>query len=735
VAQVGMDDDFFRLGGHSLLATRLVSRARTALDVELEVRTLFRHPTVAKLAAALDSVDSARPPLSREARPEALPSSYAQQRLWFLGRLEGPNATYNIPLVLRLDGDLDTGALQAALTDVVVRHESLRTVFVARDGEPFQCVLGEDRAGELARIRCEAAPAGADAEAAERWAQESVRDAAAEPFDLDHDPAVKVRLLRLDARTHVLVLTLHHIAADGWSLAPLARDLGTAYRARVADRTPDWEPLPVQYADYTLWQRRTLGEPDRPESLVSRQLGFWRDALAGMPEAVDLPLDHPRPAAPTHAGGTVPFRLSPEAHREVTTLARARGCTVFMVLQGALAVLLARHGAGEDIPLGTAVAGRADEALDDLIGFFVNTLVLRTDLSGDPTFSELLDRVRDFDLGAYANADLPFERLVEELNPVRSRDGHPLFQVMLVLQNQAAALADLPGLTVTERAVHTGVSKFDLTFSLTETHDEAGRPAGVEGYVEFASDIFTPETARTLSDRLARLLGSLAADPGQRVGEVPVLTAEERAWALDAGRGEVRAVPEGTLPELFDAQAARTPDAPAVRDATGVLTYRQLLGRADGLARLLRERGVRRGDLVALSAPRAAAMVIAMLGVVKAGAAYMPVDPDYPAARITSLLDDARPRVLLTSDGVRERLPATDVPVVTLDEVCADGEPDVTTDADRPDGTADVGTHAALSACDPAYVIYTSGSTGKPKGVVISHGAAVHHMAWMADHL
>ncbi|MET9535893.1 condensation domain-containing protein, partial [Streptomyces sp. NPDC006649] len=562
--------------------------------------TLFEHPTVATLATALDTADQARAPLMPEKRPAQMPLSFAQQRLWFLNRLEGPSATYNIPLVLRLDGALNTDALRTALTDLVERHETLRTVLAEEGGIPRQDVHSAAEARHLVPLIMESAPVGAAEDEATRWAEDAVVAAAAEAFDLSRDPAVRVRLLRLGSEVHVLVIVVHHIAADGWSLAPLARDLGQAYRARAQGESPNWATLPVQYADYTLWQRRTLGEEADSDSPISRHLDFWRKRLAGLPELLELPLDHPRPVVAQHMGGAVPFLLGPDEHQGLARLARSSGCSMFMVLQAALAVLLARHGAGDDIPLGTAVAGRSDEALEDLVGFFVNTLVLRTDLSGDPSFRELLDRVREIDLAAYAHEDVPFERLVEALNPERSQSHHPLFQTMLVLQNQATARVDMPGIAVTDQSAQTNVSKFDLTFSLTETHDD-GRPAGITGYLEFSTELFEAGTAQSLSERLSGLLAAFADDPEQRVHRMDLLTGHEKSQLLAAGRGPVRQVPRLTVPEAFQAQAARTPDAVAVRDADGFLTYGQLNARANTLAHHLIHQGIRPEHLIALA--------------------------------------------------------------------------------------------------------------------------------------
>ncbi|MDQ0791845.1 non-ribosomal peptide synthetase [Streptomyces sp. B1I3] len=768
VASVGIDDNFFSLGGHSLLATRLTGRVRAALGAELGIRTLFEHPTVASLAAALGTSGTARPALSPQERPEVVPLSFAQQRLWFLNRADGPGDTYTIPLVLELEGALDTDALRGALTDVVVRHESLRTVFAEHDGVARQEVIGTSAAAELVPLVVEQPPAG---ESADAWAEGAVRRLSAVPFDLDGQAGVRAHLLRLGTARHVLVLVLHHVVADGWSLAPLSRDLGAAYRARTAGTgTPDWPALRVQYADYTLWQRRLLGDDDDPDSLAARQLAFWQEALRGAPDLLDLPLDRPRPAVSSHRGDAVPFALPAPAHAALVRLARATGCTPFMVLQAALAVTLHAHGAGTDIPLGAAVAGRTDEALDDLVGFFVNTVVLRADLSGDPSFRELLERVAEFDFAAFGHGDIPFERIVEAVNPERSGDHHPLFQTMLVLQNQEQAGLVLPGVTVRDRSRHTGVSKFDLTFSLTEltgvdevtgaaeapattgaaeapaTTGAAEAPAttgvaahsavaerasavtpsgagGIGGYLEYATDLFDAATARSLCARFARVLTLAVTDPDRTVGELDPLAPGERDVLLRLGQGAESPPPARTAPEAVREWAARTPDAVAVRDEHTSLTYAELDARADALAHVLRERGAGCEDRVALAVPPSVDTVVAMLAVLRSGAAYLPVDPQYPPARIRYMLDDARPVLLLTTADVHAGLPAGDIPWLALDGPAARPS--------RLTGPLPDAPHPA----DPAYVIHTSGSTGRPKGVVVPHAALANHMAWMARHL
>ncbi|MFJ5294858.1 amino acid adenylation domain-containing protein, partial [Streptomyces sp. NPDC088348] len=713
VHQVAVHDNFFALGGHSLLATRLVSRIRTVLGAETEVRTLFEHPTVATLATALDTADQARPALLPEPRPEELPLSYAQQRLWFLNRFEGPSSTYNVPLVLRLDGVLDTEALGSAIADLVERHETLRTVYPETNGVARQLILDTSAIDVAPRLQ-EVDPAELDT---------VLSAAVSHSFDVASDVPVRASLLRLGAQAHVLVLVVHHIAADGWSLAPLAHDLSHAYQTRTQGESPNWPPLPVQYADYTLWQQHTLGQETDPNSPITQQLTYWKQQLTDLPELLQLPTDHPRPATTHHHGDTLTFHLTPHTHTQLTHLTKTTDTSMFMLLQAALSVLLSHHGAGNDIPLGTAVAGRTDEALDHLIGFFINTLVLRTNLNGNPTFRQLLHRVRDTNLTAYTHQDLPFERLVDALCSTRAQNRHPLFQTMLVLQNQATAPIELPGITASALPVHTGISKFDLTFTFVEKHDEAGRPDGIEGNLEFSTELFEPATARSLADRLTLVLASVVADPDQRVQDVEFIGEEEKSQLVAAAEGPARQVPRLTVPEAFQAQAARTPDAVAVRDGRRVLTYAQLDAEANDLSHHLADRGVGPEDLVALAVPGTVHTVVTMLAVLKAGAAFLPVDPEYPASRITYMLEDARPTLLVVTRETLGQLPASTVPSVTLDDTAA-----WSTGRTESPGTTVLPAHMA-------YVIYTSGSTGQPKGVVVTHASLTNHMAWMADHL
>ncbi len=703
VARVGVRDSFFDLGGHSLLATRLVSRIRSTFGVEVAVRTVFEEPTVAALAARLGSAGRAREALRPVERPDEIPLSFAQRRLWFFSRLEGVTGAYDIPLALRLSGTLDRSALDAALADVVARHESLRTVFPDPAGRPRQEILTPEAAAVTLAVRV----------TTEAELDEALAAASTVGFDLAAEVPLRATLFVLGPTEHVLLLVMHHIAADGWSLAPLTRDLADAYTARRAGQAPPWTPLPVQYADYALWQRRILGADDSPTSIISRQLAYWREALADLPEELPLPAVRPRPSVASFRGGRVPVEIDAAAHRRLIELARDSQVTIFMVVQAALAALLTRLGAGTDIPLGTAVAGRTDDALDDLVGFFVNTLVLRTDTSGDPTFRELLARVREADLAAYAHQDVPFERLVEELNPVRSLARHPLFQVMLAFQNNTEATLELPGLVVNGQPTGVDTAKVDLAFDLGEVRDGHGEPAGIGGQLTYNTDLFDEESATGLARRLAVVLDAVGVASDTVLSRLDVLVADERSRLGDWGRGAAGTLAETTFGALFEDWVTRQPDAPAVSCVDEELTYAELDARANRWAAHLIAAGAGPEQLVALALGRSVHAVVAALAVLKTGAAYLPVDPAYPAERIAYMLDDARPVLLLTTTGLAPGVPAADgVSRLVVDEpgfmAAVAQHP-----ADRPD--------VPVPVTGAAYVIYTSGSTGRPKGVVVSH--------------
>jgi amino acid adenylation domain-containing protein len=710
--QVGVEDSFFDLGGHSLLATRLVSRIRTVLGAELPIRAIFEHPTVATLAEVLDEAQAARPALVPVRRPERLPLSFAQQRLWFLAQFNGPSSAYNVPSAWRLDGRLDPAALAAALGDVVARHEALRTVFAVEGGQPYQRIIP---AGE-AKVPVTISPA--------RSAElTGLIDAAARyEFDLARELPIRAWLFTLAEQEHALLLLCHHIASDGWSMNILMADLAAAYQGRRDGRAPDWAPLPVQYADYALWQRDLLGGSGGSGGSLSGQVDYWKRALAALPEELVLPFDRPRPALPSQRGGAVRWQLADaDLHTALAELAREHQATIFMVLHAGLAALLSRMGAGTDIPLGAPAAGRTDEVMHNLVGFFVNTLVLRADLSGDPGFGELLDRVRETVLSAQARQDVPFEHLVEVLNPVRSPARHPLFQVMIADEDVAAVDWRLPGLRITAEPVPDVSAKFDLTLGLRQDHDADGAPAGIDASFEYAEDLFDAATIRALAARLTRLLRQAVRDPGRRVGEFNLLTSAEHQLLAD-WNDTARPVPAVTLPELFEEQAARAPHAPAVLSAAGELTYGELNARANRLARHLITLGAGPERVVAVAMPRSPELVVALLAVLKSGAAYVPVDPDYPPDRQAFMLADTGAEITLTTGGVGGSLPAA-APLV-LDNPAVAG-----VIAGYPAGDVGDGERRRpLRAGHPAYVIYTSGSTGRPKGVVVTQAGVVNYL-------
>ncbi|WP_329423499.1 amino acid adenylation domain-containing protein [Streptosporangium sp. NBC_01495] len=697
---VGIDDDFFALGGHSLLATRLAGRVRAALDAELTIADVFEAPTVATLAPRL--VRGTRPRVRDVTRPGIVPASPAQRGFWFEERLRGPSAADALPLGLRLHGPVDVDALRAAFGDVVARHEALRTLLEeGPDGLPVQRLLDTGKAAF-------------DVVDARGWSGERLRAAetraASHVFDLGTDLPVRATLLRVSAEESVLVVLQHHAAADEWSFTPLLADLSRAYTARAAGTAPDWAPLPVQYADYAVWRSESPAPADR--------LDFWERTLRGLPEESTPPTDRPRPAEASHRGGLAPFRLPLAGARR---LALETGTSVFMVLHAAVAALLHRAGAGDDVALGSPVAGRADEDLADLVGVFVNLVVLRTDLTGDPTFTELLERVRHTDLAAFSNADVPFEQVVERLAPERSLARSPLFQVMIVHQRLEDVRLRLPGVRAEPFLPETGGVKFDLDIYFAEGEEL------IEGFVAYATDLFDAETVTGMLAELGELLDQVTGDPARRLSSL----------GAPAGRlapaDTAREFAPLTIAQRFEAQVARTPHATAVvsgvvsgnvsgvvpgdsdsdsdSDSDGdggggggggiTLSYAELDERAEALADRLAAAGAGPEKIVAIALPRSAEFVVALLAVLKTGAAYLPIDTTYPRSRIDLMLDTAGPLLVLGADE-----PLPDAPPRA--EV-----------AIRPD--------------HPAYVIFTSGSTGTPKAVVGTQRALANRLAWGAD--
>ncbi|GAA4834627.1 amino acid adenylation domain-containing protein [Kitasatospora terrestris] len=636
------------------------------------------------------------------------PSSFRQQGLWFLDQLEGPSATYNAPSAVRLDGPLDREALDLALNDLVERHEALRTVFRAQDGQVYQEVLG----GGAGTVRLAVVPTP------EPDVPAALARLAAEPFDLAADLPIRAHLLRIDDDRHVLLLVIHHIVTDGASEVPLLQDLAAAYRARAGGRPPGWEPLPLQYADFAVWERDLLGHPDDPDSEAHRQLAFWKDQLAELPEEVGLPVDRPRPEAASYRGAHTTVHCPPELHRALIEASRETGTTPFMVVQAATAVLLTRTGAGEDIPLGSTVVGRPEEALEQLVGYFTNTVVLRTDTSGNPSFRTLLGRVREADLDAWSHEDLPFDRIVTALNPTRSAGRHPLFQVSLAMEEGNPVALDLPGLRAEFLPVSTGTAKFDLTFVFTRHRNTDGSPAGLDITVEYAADLFEETTAAAAAARLARLLAALTADPDARILDVEALAPDEREQLLTTWNAVALEPSAATLVDLFEAQAARRAGAIAVTAGEERLGYAELDARANRLARHLVAHGVGPEQLVAVVLERSVDLAVAILAVLKAGGAYLPIDPDYPAERIARLIEEGRPLLAVTNTVAARHLPGPQgLRRITLDHP----ETRSALDARDPAPLTDAERRARLRPEHPAYVIYTSGSTGRPKGVVIPH--------------
>ncbi|WP_405165020.1 amino acid adenylation domain-containing protein [Nocardia sp. NBC_01499] len=699
IDRIGLDDSFFALGGNSLAATRVASRLGAALNTKVPVRLLLEQATVAALAAQLAQTDGgARIALTAGPRPDRIPLSPPQQRLWFINRFDPESGTYNIPFALRMRGDLDIDALRAALADIVDRHETLRTIFPDSPDGPSQVIL--PAAG--------VAPTMPVTDLSPTEVEDRLRAAARRGFDLTIDTALRVELLRTGASDYVLAVVIQHIAADGWSLTPLCADLVAAYRARRAGQAPRWEPLPVQYADYSLWQRDTIGDESIPNSPAAIQSAYWRTQLADLPDELSLPYDRRRPAMQSFRGGRAEIAIDAETHRALVELARTHNATLFMAIHAALMVLLARISGVQDIAVGTPIAGRGESELDDVIGMFVNTVVLRTLVDPGESFTDLLARQRAIDVDAFAHADVPFERLVEVLNPVRSTARHPLFQIMLSVDSTAPVQVDLPGLEVAAAAIDAGIAKWDLQFALTESYTADRRPDGLGLCLTYATDLFDAATAARIGDRFARVLSAVATDPAVIVGDIEILSASERAAVVAVrGRPATAAV---TLADYFAAVAERHPNHVAVQCGSTELSYLELDARANRLARMLIDRGVGAGDVVALGFARSLDNVVGWLAVAKAGAAFLPIDRGHPAERIRAVLSDSGALVGLTTATGAASLPDTVPWLVVSDLDGCDAAP--VTDSDRV---------RAVRVDDLAYVIYTSGSTGTPKGVAVTH--------------
>ncbi|WP_435405658.1 amino acid adenylation domain-containing protein [Mycolicibacterium houstonense] len=708
--RVGVADSFFDLGGDSLQAMRLVAALNRTLDAGLEERVVFDAPTVGELVLRIGGGAGNHQPLLAGERPELMPLSFAQSRLWFIDQLQGPSPVYNLAAGLRLSGSLDVDALGMAIADVLERHESLRTLFPTVDGTPHQLIVPPDQTG----FTWDVVDAG---EWSPERLQQAVEDTVRHGFDLSAEIPFLAKIFRVTDDEHVLVVVVHHIAADGWSITPLVADLGVAYAGRCAGHAPGWAPLAVQYADYTLWQRAQLGDLEDADSRISQQLRFWTDALAGMPECVALPTDRPYPLVADQQGDRIDVDWPAELQERVARLARDHNATKFMVVQAALLTLLSKLSSSSDVAVGFPIAGRRDPALDELVGFFVNTLVLRVDLAGDPTVTEVLAQVRANSLGAFEHQDVPFEVLVERLNPSRSLTHHPLVQVMMAWQNvpgqaggSGGALA-LGDLQATPLPLDTHTARTDLSFSLAERWTETGQAAGISGTVEYRTDVFDATTIEALIARLHRVLEAMAADPARRLSAIDVLDTDEQMRLDLVGNRATLTSPEpqpASIPALFAAQVARDADAVAVSSDGSHVTYEDLDRAANRLARLLIERGAGPGQRVAVLLSRSVEAIVAIFGVLKSGAAYVPIDPAVPDSRLEFVLADSQPAVAVTTNDLADRLAGHPVTVIAVDDAAVAGQGD---SAPPLGPTPD----------DIAYVIYTSGTTGVPKGVAIPH--------------
>ncbi len=704
VEEVGAEEDFFALGGHSLLATRVMSQVRRTFAVELPLRALFESPTVRGLAERVESARGAGSrgvaPLVRVARGEGLALSFGQQRLWFLDQL-GEGGSYHVPRAFRLEGELDEEALERSFEEIVRRHESLRTRFVTVDGRAEQRIE-EDVQLRLERVDLRGTP-DPEGEAQRRTGEEVVR-----PFDLGTAPLMRASLMRVGPREHVLVVVMHHIVSDGWSVGVLVRELGELYAAHGEGRRARLPELPVQYADHAAWQRAWLsGE------VLAGQLSYWRERLQGA-SVLQLPTDRPRPREQQFAGSVVLDLLPAELLARLRALSQREGVTLFMLLLACFQALLARLTGQADVCVGTPVAGRNRDEVEGLIGFFVNNLVMRADLSGDPSVRELLGRVKEACLGAYDHQDLPFEKLVEELQPDRDLGQNPLFQVMFTLQNALAERAAPDGLRVLPLGLEVKTARFELELHAQEWADQLAIA------LTYRTELFEPETAQGILAQYRRLLERAVADPQARLSGLPLLSEEEeRRVLVEWNATDHEYARSTTAVDLFREQARRTPEAPAVVSGGEALTYGELDRRSSRLARLLEERGVGAEAVVGLLTERSAEMVVGALGVLKAGAAYLPLDPDYPADRLRFTLEDSQVGVVLTQEKLVARLPRSGWQVITLD-----GEGNALDEGEGEPATPGPGPRSL------AYVIYTSGSTGQPKGVQLEHGGLVNLVHW-----
>ena len=702
----GIHDDFFRLGGNSLLAVQVISRVRQALGVEMPLRAMFEEPTLAGFAQRIEvtrriQTGTITPPLVKAPRTDSAPASFAQQRLWFLDQLEPDNPIYNIPQMTHLRGPLNVDALQRALTEIVRRHEALRTTFVATDGQPLQIINPEKQiplpVTDLTHLPSE-----------EREIQRLALEEAVRPFNLATGPVFRAQLLRSSPEDHILLIVLHHIIGDRWSAGILAEEMEALYAAFVLGQP---SPLPdptIQYADFSIWQRSWL-----QGAALDKQAAYWKRQLAGAPALLEFPTDYPRPAVLSHKGATNTALLSKDLVDKLTALSQTEGVTLFMTMLAALQTLMSRYSGQDDIVVGSPIAGRNTTEVEHLIGFFVNTLALRTDLSGNPTFRDLLSRVKQSTLDAYAHQDIPFEKLVEELQPERSLSYQPIFQVLFALQNAPQRSLELAGLHLQRLPLHQGTSTFDMSWFATSV------AAGMELRVEYNTDLFDAATIQRAMQHFETLLHGIIAHPEQHIAEISLLSPTERHHLLVDFNDSAAEYPRVCIHDLVAQQVARRPHATALIDGATHLTYAELNARANQLAHLLISQGAGPDIPIGIFTERTAELVIGILGILKSGSPYAPIDPEYPSERIAYILEDAAPPVVLTQSSLRHKLPPFEGRIVCLDE-------DRETIASQP--TTDPVT--AVQSHHLAYILFTSGSTGRPKGVALEHRTPVTFIQW-----
>jgi pristinamycin I synthase 3 and 4 len=697
--RVGVDDNFFSLGGHSLTATRLASQIRAALEVDLPLKLLFEAPRVSQLASHLHRAEKARAPLVRKARPERLPLSNSQQRLWFIDQLEGSSAQYNLPEALRLRGELDVPALRESLARLVRRHETLRTRFGNVEGQPVQIIAPELKI-DLAVEDLSGKP---EAKQRELVLAELNREFE-QPFDLSNGPLFRMKLLKLGERDYIFLRTLHHIISDGWSQGIFNNDLMRLYDALRQGKPDPLPPLAVQYADYAIWQQQWL-----TEEKVQNDLEYWKKQLAGIPEQLELPKDRPRQARRTYGADVCTVSVPRELLAELNRLSSAGGSTLYMTLLSAFAVLLERYSGQNDIVVGTPIANRQDSQLENLIGFFVNSLIMRVRVAPEQSFLELLARTRSAALEAYQHQDLPFERLVEELSPERRLNAAPIFQVVFALQNAPFVAQHFKDLQVESVAADDPRVRIDLEVHAIERDD------ALDVHWLYSRDLFDRWRMEQMAGHFLRALEAAARNPRQQVAEIELLSSQERLRILEQWNQTGREIFPATLASLFEKQVERTPEADAVIFGEESLSYRELNVRANRLAHQLIRDGIGPETFAGLAMPRSIEMIVALLAVLKAGAAYLPLDPSYPEDRLRFMISDARPACVITTLDLAAKFP--DVSCLLIDG------PDFAKTISRFPGENPSGRHLLkpLLPLHPAYVIYTSGSTGKPKGVVVTH--------------